>query len=150
METERDIRETAERAAAATEAKIESTVDAATQGIVGAIKPARESVQSARESVQSFAQRQKTLGAEQIGTVARAGHRAAEEIESELPGVARTIHDTAGRLESFSESLRNQTLEDLLEGFADIARKRPAAVFGGALLAGFALSRFLKASATQR
>lgn len=143
METERNVRENAERAAAAAEDKIESSADAATQSIVGAIKPAKE-------RVQSFAERQKKLGAEQIGSVARASHRAAEEIESELPGVARSIHDTAGRLESLSDSLRNQTLEDLLESFGDLARQRPVAVFGGALLAGFALSRFLKASATQR
>lgn len=143
METERDVRHTAERVAAATEDKIESTVDAARDSIVGAIKPARQ-------TVQSFAERQKQLGAEQIGSVARATHRAAEEMEKELPGVAQSIHGAAGRLEAASETLRNQRFEDLLESLGDIARKRPAAVFGGAILAGFALSRFLKASTTQR
>jgi len=143
MESEREVRDTAERVAAAAEEKIESTANAARDSIVGAIGPARD-------SVQSFAQRQKELGAQQIGSVARATHRAAEEMEKELPGVAQSIHDAAGKLDAASESLRNQKLEDLLDTLGDLARKRPAAVFGGAILAGFALSRFLKASANQR
>ena len=143
METERDVRDTADRIAAAAEEKIESTADAARESVVGAIKPARD-------TVQSFAQKQKELGAQQIGSVARATHRAAEEMEKELPGVARSIHDVAGKLDAASETLRNQRLEELLESLGDVARRRPAAVFGGAILAGFALSRFLKASATQR
>ena len=143
MESEREVRDTAERVAAAAEEKIESTAEAARDSVVGAIRPARD-------TVQSFAQRQKELGAQQIGSVARATHRAAEEMEKELPGVAKSIHDAAGKLDAASESLRNQRLEDLLDSLGDLARKRPAAVFGGAILAGFALSRFLKASATQR
>lgn len=142
-DTAQRIGDAAQRAGAAAEEKIGSMVDSAQESIVSAIKPAKE-------GVQSFAERQKALGAQQLGSVARAAHRVAQEMESEMPGVARSVHSAAGRLDAASSSLRDQSLEELLANVGDLARKRPVAFFGGAVLAGFALSRFLKASATNR
>ncbi len=127
---------------AAAERKISSIVDSAQEKVVDV--GAR-----AVHGVHSYAQQQKTLGAEQIDGVAKAAHRAAEEVEAQLPGVARSVHKAASRLDAASSSLREQSVEDLLESFGGFAREQPALLFGGAVLAGFALSRFLKASATR-
>ena len=93
------------------------------------------------------AEQQKQAGADQIGGVARAVHGAAREIEHKMPQAAGLIHDAATRLEGAAASLRDRSVDDLLRSLNDFARSQPAAFFGSAVLAGFALSRFLKSSA---
>ena len=131
---------TARDAAAAAQEKVESLVDAAQRKVV-------EQIQPAKRSIDSFARQQQQLGADQVGGLARAAHRAAEEVEGQMPGIARSVHKAAARLDAASSSLREQSVEELMQNVGAIARERPALLFGGALLAGFALSRFLKASA---
>jgi methyl-accepting chemotaxis protein len=127
-------------AAAAAEEQIGSMVDSAQQSIVEAVKPAKQ-------SLRSYAEQHKTLGAEQLDGVARAAHRAAHEVEEQMPAVARSVHQAAERVEAASSSLREQSPDELLETVGSFARSRPAIFFGGAVLAGFALARFLKTSA---
>jgi len=122
------------------EEQVASIGDAARKGVVDAVRPVTQ-------SVRSYAEQQKTLGAEQIDGVARATHRAAQEIEAQMPGVARSVHRAASRLDEASSALREGNLEDLTAHLGDFARAQPAVFFGGAVLAGFALSRFLKTSA---
>jgi methyl-accepting chemotaxis protein len=127
-------------AAAAAEEKIGSMVDSAQQSIAEAVEPAKR-------SLRSYAEQQKRLGAEQLDGMARAAHRAAHEVEEQMPGVARSVHHAAERVEAASSSLRERSPDELLTTVGDFARSRPAIFFGGAVLAGFALSRFLKTSA---
>jgi hypothetical protein len=139
-----DKSEGSERAAAsAVQQGLESAVDTARQQAIDSIKPAAE-------RVQSFADRQKVLGAEQIGGVARAVHGAAREFESDLPLVARSVHEAAARLEGAATSLREQSAAELVSAFNRFARAQPAALFGAAVLAGFAASRFLKSSSEKQ
>ncbi len=105
-----------------------------------------EAVEPVRRDAQEAAERQKSAGADQIGSVARAVHAAASELEPGLPGLARRVHDAAARLEDTSSSLRGQSIEELFAAFNRMGRSQPGAVFGGAVLAGFALCRFLKSS----
>ena len=56
------------------------------------------------------------------------------------------VHGAASRIESVSAALRDRSIEDLLQNAGRLARSQPAALFGGAVLAGIALSRFLKSS----
>lgn len=97
-----------------------------------------------------FAEQRKREGAERIDGVARAIHGAAEQIGRDLPQAAGYIHDAAARLEVASSLVRDRSLEDLVGMVDDFARQRPAAFFGGSVLAGFLLSRFLKSSNTRR
>lgn len=122
------------------EEQVASMADTARKSVVDAVRPMQD-------SVRSYAEQQKTLGAEQIDGVARATHRAAQEIEAQMPGIARSVHRAASRLDGASSALREGNLEDLTAQVGDFARARPAVFFGGAILAGFALSRFLKTSA---
>ena len=125
---------------AAVENQLSAAVDSAHQKVVESIGPAKE-------GIQTFVEQQKNLGAVQIGSAARAIHSAAREFETELPGIAKSIHEAAAKLEGASSSMRQQTPEKIVETVGRFARERPAAFFGGAVLAGFALSRFLKSSA---
>ncbi|HEY4138476.1 MAG TPA: hypothetical protein VGN65_08495 [Casimicrobiaceae bacterium] len=122
------------------EQRLESAVGTMQQRIV-------ESIQPAAEQAQSFAERQKTLGAEQLGGVARAVHSAAREFETQMPLVAESVHDAARRLEGAAVSLQRQSPGELLSGLNQFARERPGFFFGAAVVAGFAASRFLKSTA---
>jgi hypothetical protein len=100
-----------------------------------------------KEKAIEVAQQQRDVGADQLGIVARAVHGAASELEKEMPQVAGYVHDAGKRLESAASRLRDGNVEDMMDKFGQFARNQPATVFGGAMLAGFALTRFLKASA---
>jgi hypothetical protein len=99
-----------------------------------------------KQRARTLAEQQKQAGADQIGGVARAVHGAALEIEQKMPQAAGFIHDAAAKLEGVAASLRERSVDELVRTFNNFARSQPAAFFGGAVLAGFALSRFLKSS----
>ena len=107
---------------------------------VGVIEPLKEKARDAAEQ-------QKQAGAEQIGGVARAVHGAADELEKELPQAASYVHEAADRFERAASALRERSVDDLFRSVSDFARNQPATFFGSAVVAGFALSRFLKSSA---
>jgi hypothetical protein len=95
------------------------------------------------------AEHAKAKGVDQMAGVAGAVHGAADELSRELPQAAGYIHSVADRLESASSALRERSLEDLVSSLNHFVRQQPAAAFAGSVLAGFALSRFLKSSAAQ-
>jgi ABC-type transporter Mla subunit MlaD len=100
-----------------------------------------------KEKARETAEQQKEAGAEQIGSVARAVHGAAGELERELPQAAAYVHDAADRLDRAASALRERKVDDLFQSLSDFARRQPATFFGSAMFAGFAISRFLKSSA---
>lgn len=102
------------------------------------------------EEARSFAEGRKHEGAERIGGMAQAIHSAADRIERELPQAAVYIHDAAARLQEASAMVRERSLEDLVGMVDDFARRQPAAFFGGSVVAGFLLARFLKSSNSRR
>jgi hypothetical protein len=106
-----------------------------------------EVAEPVKEKAIQVAKEQKDVGADQLGLFARAVHGAASELESEMPQIAKYVHDAGARLEGAASELRDGDVDGLVEKFGQFARNQPGAVFGGAVLAGFALTRFLKASA---
>ena len=125
----------------ANERKSESAADVTEEvrGMAGGVKD--RAVDAAEDA--------KTKGVDQMAGVAGAVHGAADELSRELPQAAGYIHSVADRLESASSALRERSLEDLMSSLNHFARRQPAAAFAGSVLAGFALSRFLKSSAAQ-
>jgi hypothetical protein len=61
--------------------------------------------------------------------------------------MASYVHDAAVRLEDAAKTLRQRNVDDLVGEISRFARAQPVLFFGGAMLAGFALTRFLKSSA---
>jgi hypothetical protein len=100
-----------------------------------------------KDKAMEAAQVQKDVGADQLGVVARAVHGAAEKLEPDMPGFASYIHDTGKWLEETASDMRTANLEQLAEKVGRFAKRQPSLVFGGAILTGLALSRFLKSSA---
>ena len=99
-----------------------------------------------KEKAAEVAQKQKDAGADQIKIAAKAVHGAASQLESEMPQIAGYIHDAGQSLERAADELRQGNIDELMAKFGDYARNQPALVFGGAVLAGFALTRFVKSA----
>ena len=128
-----------------------STISAEASAAAGTLK--REGaalLDTAKERAASMADDGKRAGAEQAQGLARAIHRAADDLEAESPELARVIHDAAGTVDGMARALRDRSPAEMLRGAEDFARSQPMFFFGAAALAGFALTRFARASATHR
>jgi hypothetical protein len=105
-----------------------------------------EAVEPVKEKAAQAARAQKEAGASQLRSFAQAVHGAARELESPMPKVADLIHEAGDQIDRVAANIRDKSLEDILNSMRDFARQQPALVFGGAMLAGLVLSRFLKSS----
>jgi hypothetical protein len=118
------------------------------ESIVGDVKAKiGEMAEPLKERAEQLADDQKEAGSGHMKTLATAVHGAARELEDGMPKIASSVHNVAQQIEKTADDLRNRNVEELFEGFDRYARQQPALVFGGALMAGFILSRFLKSSA---
>ena len=120
-------------------------------GISSLSDRARSDIAQATEKAKSEARRlagqQKEAGATTLGEVAGAVHGAAQSLEAGHPQVAGYVHDAATRLEGAANTLRTRNVDEIIQDIGQFARSQPVLFFGGAMLAGFALTRFLKSTA---
>jgi ABC-type transporter Mla subunit MlaD len=120
------------------------------QDISSSADKARSNIAQAAESAKAEARRvanqQKEAGADRLGEVAGAVHGAARTLETGMPQMASYMHGAAAQLEGAAKTLRHRSIDDLMDGISNFARTQPVVFFGGAVLAGFALTRFLKSS----
>lgn len=108
---------------------------------------AMETVQSAKERGESMLEESKRALANEVGGIERALRRTASELEREHQRAAgRYAERAANSLEQISHALREQDLDALIERTEDFARREPGVFLGGAVAAGFLLTRFLKSS----
>jgi hypothetical protein len=99
-----------------------------------------------KEKALEVAKEKKDAGADQLQLLARAMHGASEAVEDDVPHFAGYIKNLSGSLEKVSADIRERDLDELGQTMSAFAKRNPALVFSGAILAGLALSRFLKSS----
>jgi len=104
------------------------------------------SAPDAISQAEQLAEQQRQAGANQIDGIAKAVHGAADQLEQQMPQAAELVHAAASRLEQGAGALRERSIGDLVAGFNEFGRRDPLALLGGAALAGFAISRFLRSS----
>jgi ElaB/YqjD/DUF883 family membrane-anchored ribosome-binding protein len=107
---------------------------------------ASAAIQPLTNNARTLAEEQKTRGAGRIGNVAQAFHSAADEMAQESPLAANYVHAAAKKLDETASLLRDNSVEELVQIAADFAEERPLVFIGGAVAAGFALSRLLRSS----
>jgi hypothetical protein len=110
---------------------------------------AAEAVQPMKEAARKVAQDQKNIVADRMGQFARSIDAAAGQFGRESPTMGEVLSAAAGSIRNASESLRQRHIDDLSGALQEFGRKRPAALFAGAVAAGFAISRFVKSSAPE-
>lgn len=131
-------------------AKAADTISKITQTAQEAGQQARQAAASMASNVGDKAKHlmneQVGAGAEMAAQIAQSIRIAAENLSSSAPLLAGLARLGADQAEEFSETLRDQTVEEMLAAASDFARRRPAVVFGAAAACGFVLFRLLKAA----
>jgi hypothetical protein len=128
---------------AETHPEIEKTTDSVMTAAKDAVGELAEPL---KEKALEVASEKKDAGADQLQLLARAMQGASEAVQGDVPYVAGYIKSLSGSLEKVSADIRERDLDELGQTMTDFAKRNPALVFGGAILAGLALSRFLKSS----
>lgn len=108
---------------------------------------AKAQVAETTDKVKGIAEEQKELFAAQVGGVADAMMRVADDLEADNGASARYARMIADGAEKLSDTVRSNDVDQLMNIAQDFGRKQPAAFLGAAALLGFAASRFLLASA---
>ena len=122
----------------------------AEQAQTKAVDLAKTAATAAQQRARELAEEQKSAAAQQIEDVARTVDEAAAAVERALPQAAPYVRQAASTVRAASSALRDRSVDDLIDMATDFARRRPAAVTSLSLFAGFAIARFLKASADRR
>jgi hypothetical protein len=105
----------------------------------------------AREKVRSGFEKQQRRAADEISGVAGALHDAADRLQADNHGgTAHYVKVAADQATRLADQVRDHGLDDLVSRAEGLARRQPELFVGGALLAGMAIGRFLKASSNHR
>lgn len=120
--------------------------EAAKSATTAVKKQASEFAADIGHELSKTAEGQKARGVEAMQAFARAITTAAAELESQSPRVAQSVRQAAEKVDDLSENIGNRNVDELLKAATDLARSQPMLFIGGAVAAGFALSRFLKSS----
>jgi hypothetical protein len=102
---------------------------------------------AAKARIGDIADDQRQAGADTVQGFASAARTAADDLERTSPEFARYTREAASAVDRFSDAIRRRSFGDILHSADDFARREPVAFFGTALVAGFAVSRFLGSSA---
>lgn len=116
-----------------------------------AMQTAAETAQAAQRRATSFVESQKERLAGELETFGAAFSSAADRLhEGNDQRVASYATMVADELRATSDWLRTRELSDLVGDAENFARRRPEVFFGGMLLLGLGIARFLKASSPPR
>lgn len=99
--------------------------------------------QDGRQKIEST----KRSAADQIDQVARALSRAGQELNQNQPTLANYASQFSSNVSALAARLRDGNLDELISDTRELARRNPGLFLAGGVALGFALSRFLKASA---
>jgi hypothetical protein len=114
-------------------------------------RQAEDSAQQMRRRARSAVDQQKEAAVGGIEGMAHALRSASDDLQERgQPVVAEYSRQVADGLESMANWVSRRNLDDLVGGVEDFARQRPVAFLGGAVVAGFALARFMKSSSARR
>jgi hypothetical protein len=144
-----------QRGAAATQGEGEHLTDRARRKageLAGELKQkAEDSAEDMRRRAISAVDQQKDAAVGGIEGVAQALRSASDDLrERGQPVAAEYSRQVADGLESMANWVNRRNLDDVVGSVEDFARQRPVAFIGGAVVAGFALARFMKSSSVRR
>ncbi|SFU93637.1 hypothetical protein [Halomonas korlensis] len=116
---------------------------------------ARESAEdvkgAAQQRVNSLFDNQKSAAAEQTHKVSQALHRMGDEFDQQQQTTfSRWANQLADQTDRVADQLRHQDLQRLMRSAGAYSRREPMLFMGGAIAAGFVVSRFLRSSSRHR
>lgn len=122
------------------------------QQIAGqAQEKAGQAAEQARGQLRTQVDQRSTQAGEQVSSTASDIRAIAEQLRQQgKDQPARLAEQAADRAESVGSYLTESDTDRILRDVEDLARRQPWAVVAGGLFLGFAASRLLKASSTER
>jgi|1186.fasta_scaffold490763_2 hypothetical protein len=112
---------------------------------------ARNMAGEARERIRGQVDQRSTQAGEQIAGQAGDIRTVAEQLrEQGKDGPAQLVEQAAQRAERVAAYLRDSDARRMVDDAENLARRRPWAVVAGGIALGFAASRFVKASSSER
>jgi hypothetical protein len=112
---------------------------------------AQEAGQQAKGRVRDEVDRRSTEIGEQATSVADAIRQASQQLRDQgKEPAAKPLEQAAQRMESAGQWLRDSDGDTILRDAEDFGRRKPLVVAAGGIAIGFALSRLLKASSSNR
>jgi hypothetical protein len=111
-----------------------------------AMEQGRNLLDSAKEQASGFVDQRKNDAAQSVVGLANSLRESGRAFE-DLPQVRTLVDTAAGGIEQFADTIRERSVNDMLNDVEDIVRRRPMTVAVATLAAGFLLARFIKASA---
>jgi ElaB/YqjD/DUF883 family membrane-anchored ribosome-binding protein len=100
----------------------------------------------AGEKAKGLLYHQVEAGADFVGDIAQSVRVAADSLNQNAPQLAGLVRGVAQQVDEFSETVRGQTVEGLVETTSDFVRRNPALAFSAAAACGFMLFRVIRAS----
>lgn len=140
------LRKDASAAAETAKRDLERVREEAESSVREIADQAQAQLHQAGEKVKGAAAGQKDMLADELGSVARAVSRVADELRSEQASTAGYASSIASGMRRLSEDMREKDVDELIGMAQDFGRRQPATFMGAAALAGFVASRFLFAS----
>lgn len=125
----------------------EQVKDAAADVAAKAKQTASKAAHNAADTARGHADDAKQSMADEVSGVASALRTAATELRSGSPQ-ERTFGQIAEGLADASDAMREKDLGELVSDVTSFARRNPMVFLGGAVLIGFAATRFAKAAST--
>lgn len=124
---------------------IASTAKEATAKVGSA---ASEAATRVKETAERVATEKKDTVADRVGSYGSAIRESARSLEEQDPNIAWLTHRAAERLESVANYVRDRDFTGLRDDAARLARRHPAAFFGGMCVAGLVLGSVIRAART--
>ncbi len=122
----------------------EKAADFGRRAADGAKQAASDAASSVRGEVRRMLDRQVDHGAAYLGHAASSIRTAAGDLSKNAPPLAGLADTVADKLDSYAESVKGKTAEDVWGTAVEFTRRQPALVFGLASLAGFLAYRTIK------
>lgn len=110
---------------------------------------AEDAAEAAEAKAKREAAKARDMAADETQKVANAAEAAAGEFDAGSVQ-AQAIEHVASRIDDIADQLRTTDIDRMAGMVGDAARKNPMLFVAGAALAGFAVTRFLKARDPQR
>lgn len=145
-----EARRVAESVASEARGVAETVANEARDQFGNVMSEVKDRVADATDQAKDMANTQKEKIAGQLGGLADAAQRVADDLESEGAPGASYVRMVADNAQKLSGTIRDSNVDDLLGMAEDFGRKQPVAFLGAAALLGFTASRFLTASAKRR
>lgn len=130
----------------AVEGVVSEAKNAVSKGKDEIVRQAKDAAGVVRDQAGKLVGRGKEASANKVEGYVGVARRAADDLEGHSPTGARYIREAAAGVEELSSSLREKSIGEIVDAAQDFARRKPVIFFGGAVLTGFAILRFVKSS----